>query len=861
MSLSSLFKGRRLDPYLNLRNHTLLRLLLIGLALRFVFAPFSSDPNDVGVFYIVTNDLLAGLNIYTTNSFSYPPLWAYVMHPALGLASLFLSPKMLGVRVDTLSLPVETWKLPPIVTSPLFNVLSKLPLIVADALIGIILYDILKGMRDEKQAKMCFILWFFNPLVILIDSVHGQFDVLPTLMTVLAFCLLCDHKCLASGIAIGIGTLLKIFPILLAPLYLFSIYKLVTAESPKQSRNFPKVLAECSRFVAGILISSSVFLLPLINSNLIHNVFARTEIVTSAGGLTIFSIVQFPGMGWLLQFISSNSGLVSTILTVISFAMIALISYACFSRQKDFLESFLLGHIAILLTIYITSLIVNPQHIIWILPFLILSYGLYQHNLNKIKVLSISASTFLIGLGGPLFFLYPMAVFTPFLSVEVVYSTIYSFENYLGWVILLVSGILGVIAIILCLEDTSRFLLQKEKKSGMLDDYRRQKPRNDNNLSLKIRWHKVSPLRVLTLAFALLMIAQLLVFTLPILQKNVDFQVQNLSFENENRVKIDYAIKSGGYPVDIQVCATPLTSIPNETLNKTILIYYDKEYPSSLVGDASWVGLLDHIPVELNLRGYDGSISIVDANELRKDVQAIQDCVIVIPSGVLPATVHANNESLIGSWLRSGGTLIWVGDAFAYFSGFKGKSVQLFSEDSFSQVQSQILGFTLFDRASEESERFAAVSSNFSNALDLRYPDAEMGAYISEVLKHGGQALGKITSSENERTSIADVPVGSGHLILFGGGIGRVFTATGEDVIAHDIAQILCSSFSFSSGIVTYNLHELERNEVKEASLGVPLPQGQNMTGVMIVVFSKSPYNRFFSRQFRPIDDSQGLLP
>ena len=856
MSLWSPLKNRLSRRRFTLQSITLPNLLLIGFVLRLVLAPFSSDPNDVGVFYIVANDLLAGLNVYTTNSFSYPPLWAYIIHPALALASFSLSPNLLGVRVDTLSLSIESWKLPPIITSPFFNILVKLPLIIADVLIGIILYSIVKELIDEKRAKMTFILWFFNPLVIFIDSIHGQFDVIPTLMTVLAFCLLCNRKYFSSGIAIGIGVMLKIFPIYLTPLYLFSIAKLETSESSRTPRNLRKALAHCSTFFVGILAPAAIFSLPLINSNMIHDVFARTESITSVGGLTIFSIVQIPGMEWLLQLISSNSGLVFISLTLVSLILIMFISFACFSKQKDFLRAFLSGHIAILLAIYVTSLLVNPQHILWILPFLILSWGLYRQNLNKIKVLSVSASTFLIGFGGPLFFFYPLAAFTPLLSVGTVYSTVSFFEQYAGWIILLISGVLGVSAIILCLWETMGFILEKEKRAEMSDDPSQERRVNDSTSSLRIHWHVVNPSKVLALMFVALLVAQLLVFALPLIPQNVDFQVLDLSHTGEGYFRINYEVKSARYPVDIEVSAVPLTSMSNRSVDKTIFIYYDQNYPSSLVSEASWIGLLDHIPIELKLRGYNAPIIVVDTEKLKDEALNNKDCVIVIPSGVLPDTVHANNVSLIGNWIRSGGTLIWIGDAFGYFSGSKGKSVQLFSADNFSEVQTQVLGYDLFNGTSEESERFATASSNFSKALDLRYPDAEVGAYVSEVLKNGGEVLGKITASENARASIAYVPVGKGHLLLFGGGVGRVFAATGEDVIAHDIAQILCSGFPFSTGIVTSNLHELERSEVKQASLDMLLPRDQNVTGIMIVVFSKSPYNRYFSRQFRPIDGS-----
>lgn len=855
---NSRLKSRMLEV-LKLSRFKLSTLLLAGLGLRLILAPFTSHPYDIAVLYRVTNDLFAGLNIYTTNSFSYPPLWAYVEYPFLDLASLVISPKILGVRMDALSLSVGNWNLPPVVTSPLFNVLSKLPLFAADLLIGIIIYDTVKDLRDEKHAKLSFTLWFLNPLVIYIDSIHGQFDVLPALMTVLSFCLFCRRRYLISGIAIGLGALFKIYPILLVPLYLFSVARLENDKSVSMSRKAKGIFAKCSKLAAGMLFSFCAFLIPVINSNIVHDIFSRT-VATSLGGLTLFNIVYVPWLQWLLPFISIHSELVSTSLAIVLFVMILLVGLISFFRRKDFLETFILGHIWVLLATYLTSLTVNPQYMLWILPFLILSYGLYNYNLKNLIVLSTSALIFLIGLSGPLFYFYPLAVFTPLLRVELIYANVHFFKNVGGWTILLASGIAGVIAMLFCLKDTLVSLLGGNKRSILRDWSQKKRQSSTSQLALKAEWRTVSPSKVLTLVLVVLMIGQFLAWTQPSLQQNVGFSITKLKSQSESRIEIEYSIRSGSYPIDLQIFATPVTSNPNRTVDKAVFIYYDEAYPSSFVGREGWIGLLDHAPVELELRGYNGSVEIVDAEELRNIMETDNNSVIIIPSGVFPDTVHARNESLVGDWLRSGGTLIWMGDAFGYLSGRRDGSMELFSEDNYSKIQNQILGFELFNESSQV-ERYASTSSSFSSALDLQYTDASVGALVSNVLKFGGIVLGKVTESENVRASISYLPVGSGHLILFGGGIARAFTANGEDVIAHDIAQILCSGFPFASGESAFNLHELDRDEVRQASLDVPLPQNQNVTGIMISAFSKSPYSRFFSRQFCPIDDSQGVLP
>lgn len=853
MKSDSIYKSRLAKSVLAIVHVRLSTLLLVGLMIRLVLAPFTCHPYDVPVLYGVTNDLLAGLNVYTTNSFSYPPLWPYVEYPALRLASFFASPGMFGLRLDALNLQVENWKLPPVITSPLFNTICKLPLIVADLLIGLLIYDIVKRLKGEERARLSFFLWFFNPLVISIDSIHGQFDVLPALMTVLAFCLFFRRGYFATGVAIGLGSLFKIYPVFLIPLYLFSIASFETDKSLNMLGNLSRIVAGCLKFVAGTAMTLVIFIFPVLNSNLWHDVFSRTEIIPTLGGLTLFNIAYAPGFEWLLPFISSNATLVSLGLIALCFVMTMLISVVSFLRRQNFLRNMVLGHVSILLTTYLTSLTVNPQYILWVLPFLVLGYGLYQHNLNKLNVLSISSLVFLMSLSGPLFFIYPSAIYAHLISVDAIYANVYFFEHIGGWILLLVSGILSAVTIILCLIDTLRPLLRGDGGSDTLDFSHQEKTEKEERLLNRFKFHVTSPVRILALVMTILLIGQALAFAQPLTTQNPAFRVNGLSVLGKEYVKANYSVRSGSFPMNMRIFATPVTSSTQQSADKEILIYYDKDYPSSFVTEAGWVGLLDHIPIELELGGYNGSVRIVNATELKVRMQEGHDSIIIIPSGVFPDTLHAKNVTMVGEWLQAGGTMIWMGDAFAYLSGQRERSIELFSDGNFSEIQKQILGFVLFNDTS--NERFAARHSVFSEALDLRYPDAFVGPYVSEVLKNGGLVLGKMTESKDVRASIAYVPVGNGRLILFGGGVGRAFTATGEDVIAHDIAHILCSGFPFSTGIAEYRDLELDRGENRNGSIDVALPSGENVTGILVVGFSKSPYVRFFSRQFCPVNE------
>ena len=828
------------------RSLSMLSLLLIGLALRFALAPFTSNPNDTPVWYQVSNDLLAGLNVYTTKSFSYPPLWAYTLYPIVRFTSLFCSPKWFGVSVNhSLDMPLDTWTLPQVVTSPLFNIVYKIPLFVADAVIGLIIYNIIKNLRGEKHARFCFILWFFNPLLISVSAVHGQTDVLPALMTVLSFCLIYEHQYMASGFAIGLGTLFKFYPAFLVPLYLFSVASLVPSNSSSRLKYLKRVIFQCSKFIGGMSIPFLIFLLPLINSNFFLAVFTRVYHTFSVGGISLFSIVYLPGSEWLFKLIISNSLLVSQAFFAICVGACSLVGFLVFRfSRENFHKAFLSGHVAVLAVIYTTSLLVNPQHILWVLPFLVLSYGLYDHYFRRLNILSIAAFLFLMGIGGPLYYFYPTAIFTSLINIQSIYANVYCFLHEAGTLILLFSCVLGIITVISILKSAVASLLRTKSRTRMFD-YPQQRNKKKMSMS-RNKWRSVTPMKVLAFTFVLLITGQLLVYVGPLTLQNVTFSIVGCNFVGVNSVDVQYRIRSGDYPTDVQILAMPLMCKP---VDKEVLIYYDEDYPVSFVPQHCWFGFVEHITVELQLRGYNGSMRIVNAEELKQGMQN-NDAIAIMASGVFPDTVYDGNESLVANWLQSGGSLIWVGDVVGYYVGHKGKELGAYEDSPGWEAQNQTLGFSLLNEYLSLNERLADMPSLFSDALDLRYSDALLGASVNEVNEHEGVVLGKTTSSKDERTSIAYVPVGKGHLILFGGGIGRTFSVTGEDVLAQDVAQIICSWFLFSTGNLRCTTLELGKNELRTENLNVTFyEEDENLKGVIVVAFSKNPYVRFFTRE------------
>lgn len=98
----------------------------------------------------------------------------------------------------------------------------KLPWVVAEVLGGILLSRIVK----KKWRSQILVLWMLNPVVIYTVAVFANVDAAPVLLILAAFWLWQRKRRYLSGGALGVATALKLFPVMLAPFWLFSIRSL-----------------------------------------------------------------------------------------------------------------------------------------------------------------------------------------------------------------------------------------------------------------------------------------------------------------------------------------------------------------------------------------------------------------------------------------------------------------------------------------------------------------------------------------------------------------------------------------------------------------------------------------------------------
>ncbi len=230
-----------------------------------------------------------GLGIYGHVMYSYPPLFMVITYPFVFLTSLFQDPSSFVVfQPSMVGASQVTGILVPYVTSPSFNLAFKAPLIIGDLLVGLLIYRIISDLYTEAWARRAFVLWFLNPLVILTSSMMGQFDVLPALMTLIALYFAMKQRYLLVGFALGLGTLLKVYPVF----FIFFYAAVIIMKNRKNaipwiSRNGGRQIME---LVAGGVISLVAVLPYFITSGGFLDVILRRTDYQQFGGISIWSI-------------------------------------------------------------------------------------------------------------------------------------------------------------------------------------------------------------------------------------------------------------------------------------------------------------------------------------------------------------------------------------------------------------------------------------------------------------------------------------------------------------------------------------------------------------------------------------------
>lgn len=194
--------------------------VFLALLLRLALAPFLSHPFDERIFMAVGASVAKGITPYgqyvlqnifaatphphlfgTVPGIGYPPPWGLLCGD-MYLFSSALAPNNLYAYVFAL----------------------KLPVIIGELALAGLVYYILKREVSEETATKAFLLFLFCPFIIAVGTVWGMFDTLAMFFALFSAWSL-QENWKVSAVFLSIASVLKVYPLLLIPLYAMLLYK------------------------------------------------------------------------------------------------------------------------------------------------------------------------------------------------------------------------------------------------------------------------------------------------------------------------------------------------------------------------------------------------------------------------------------------------------------------------------------------------------------------------------------------------------------------------------------------------------------------------------------------------------------
>jgi Gpi18-like mannosyltransferase len=392
-----LFKGRK----------ERIVLIVIGLLILLVLAPWTEQrfDNYVQRLWGSTVYQYSFLPFYPTMPvdypsalrYSYPPVLLYII---LTLFPIWLStsgfvfppnPSSLWIHGLAVNNIFESYRSFVPQTLPTLDLLLKLPNIIASIGIALVLS---KFFADSKRKNAILILWLFNPFIIYISAVWGLADALCAFLATLSVYLLLKKRNLLSSLLLALSIATKLYPIF------FAIPILIYLHKNQGKITFFKYLL--SSLIFGALIFGSFFIFPG-GSKLVSDLFLfRTSPDMMGENL-------FGGMTWMniLSFLSWEGNL--PIFPLIFIPAYFGINYLFWKRKNTF-DSLIICLTCTILLAYLSYTVINPQYILWVLPFLLYLTFKGKYPRKLLIVFSLLPLIFIFSVFNPLYMLSPAVV-------------------------------------------------------------------------------------------------------------------------------------------------------------------------------------------------------------------------------------------------------------------------------------------------------------------------------------------------------------------------------------------------------------------------------------------------------------------
>lgn len=325
------------------------------MAVRLSLAPFLAHTFDVYGWYEMTMGIIG----MPFGHVPFPPMLYYTFTPLAYLYS-FVSHELGFQPYPMIDIPAELNPYPQshiaYVTDPLFNLIIKLPFILADTVTTCLLYKfVLELKRSKPLAEISALVFFLNPYLVWISSAWGMFDSLPALFSLASLVLLHHRKLRSSAISLSVATAYKLYPLLLlVPVALF------LRQMKCQSR-------QLAVYVVVYFVTLLVLFLPSLNTMLTKLdwlLASAPDVGRSGFGLTYWSV--------LLVVPSSNTVVVWISNSVLAF-MLAAVTFVALKRPAASILTVNRVQLAYVLAVFLSFRFVPEQFFVWALIPMILA--------------------------------------------------------------------------------------------------------------------------------------------------------------------------------------------------------------------------------------------------------------------------------------------------------------------------------------------------------------------------------------------------------------------------------------------------------------------------------------------------------
>jgi GPI-GlcNAc transferase complex PIG-U subunit len=451
-----------------LRDRRLLAILAAGMGLRLVLAPLTA-------WWLDTPALAhAAISVWTQGTPYFPNMLGEPMiDPPLGVlfSSLLVGPLALFVPFGAMILPIAghsaaalaSGDVPRVLPIPAFLLLQKLPPIMADGAIGLALFALVEGRTGSSRlAALAAIAWLLNPLVIWSSSIAGHFDSLAALLVLLALLFLVRRNFWMAGLCLGLGTAVKLYPVLLVPLavVIIVVRRKGASDSAVQSRlSADRPVGGAIRLVLGTVVGSlpALVYLPTLLALYGPSGPVRTQ---SFSGFTpwLFSNAV------LLERLGSSGPLYASptlpeLLLPLAVAVIGSALLLVFRRREAGAASDPLGSGGWAILWVLTGAVLSyqapvPENLLALLPLLLLvSPNSPRVGLSVYLTLSGSGFAFVVSQLGFAAFFYPLAAWIGPAAVASLDRQVLAYVSLSGWDsgigFSVVAEVIGVAALLL----------------------------------------------------------------------------------------------------------------------------------------------------------------------------------------------------------------------------------------------------------------------------------------------------------------------------------------------------------------------------------------------------------------------------